>query len=106
MRNLSRLQDPIVSIDGPIEGVTVGSIIAAMIYRGASPDPIHAIELAKQIRYSKNGLALEDADFKLVEACVMNDTTHANFAKAQAIEVIRNADVVELEPNRAERRKK
>lgn len=111
MKKLTTLPNPVMDMDGKPMDVTLGTLISGMVYRAASPDPVHAVELAKKIRHSKNGLVLEDNDFQLVEQCVNSDQSTANFAKAQAIEALRRADVVDLnadgatKPNRAARRK-
>lgn len=94
MKSLTGLREPLLTLDGEtvIENgavITAGRLLANAVARGASDDPVRAMDIAMKL-YSANGkeVELEDADFALVTECLKADQMMSNIAKAHCVRAL------------------
>ena len=105
MKKLNGLTNPVTGLDGqPIvnqvgehpDGTpilvpeTAGRMMANVLARGQSNDPIKAMMVAMQIHGAK-AVELEDADFALVQEAVDKDQLLTNLGKAALLTVLNGA---------------
>lgn len=105
MKKLNGLTNPVTGLDGqPIvnqvgahpDGTpilvpeTVGRMMANVLARGQSNDPVKAMMIAMQI-YGTKAVELEDADFALVKEAVDGDKLLTNLGKAALLTALNSA---------------
>ena len=96
MRKLTGLSEEVCGLDGTalIENgrvITVGFLIANALARGASAEPIRAMDIALRVYNADGVLELEDADFALAREAVEKDTLMSNLAKAPTLKFLTKA---------------
>jgi len=95
LKKLNSLQNPVLGLDGkPILdeiGIqTTGRMLANVISRAQSADPVRAMMLAMRI-HSEKAVDLEDADFTLVKEAVDKDQLLTNLGKAVLLNALNGA---------------
>lgn len=100
MKKLAGLAANVLGLDGvpiivggtPEKPVyeTVGRMIANVLARGQSDDPVRAMMVALEIHSSK-AVDLEDADFELVTESVNKDQLLTNLGKAACLKALNGA---------------
>jgi len=95
MKKLNSLTNPITGLDGaPIMdeiGVqTVGRMLANVLARGQSADPVKAMMVAMQI-HSQKSVDLEEAEFAFVKEAVEKDVMLTNLGKAAMLTALDGA---------------
>lgn len=91
MKKLTGLTKPVDDLDGnPIPGETVGKMMANVLARAQSDDPVRAMMIAMQI-YKEKSVDLEDADFALVHETVNTDRLLTNLGRAALLTALNGA---------------
>lgn len=82
--------NPVAEADG--RPTTIKMLLANVIARGQSNEPIRAVELALRIYHAEDGsVELEDADFNLAKRAVEADQLTTDLAKAAILKTLLNS---------------
>ena len=98
MKTIIGLDKPISGLDGKpltdLDGkqTKVKEVIANSIARGASQNPMKAMEVAQKVYQSNNKLDLDDADVNLAKEAVEKDQIYNDMAKSGALAVLVNKE--------------
>lgn len=99
MKTLNNLKDSMLGLDGEpivyqvgnaVKPETLGRMMANVLARAQSNDPVKAMMVAMQIHGAKS-VTLEDADFTLVKEAADKDTQLTNLGKAALLTALNGA---------------
>lgn len=99
MKKLNSLTNPLMGLDGEplvvqsgtdLVPETVGRMMANVLARAQSDDPVKAMMIAMQIHGAKS-VDLEDADFALLNGAVKEDKLLTNLGKAALLTALEGA---------------
>lgn len=97
MKNLTKLQEPVLGLEGgPIaeagKVITPAVIIGNSLMRSQAQDAIRADELAREIYHSSGSrFLIEDTDWQMALDAVNDDQLLTTLAKAAALRVLNGA---------------
>lgn len=90
MKTLNSLSDPIIALNGQGIGELTGELLANVIARGVSDNPVRAMKVAMRIHDCPTLLELEDADWEIASEAVKADKQLTNLGKAVCMKALAN----------------
>ena len=90
-KTITGLDQQVTFIDGTPVGATVGRVLANSVARGVHSEAALATDIALRLLKAEKEITLDKMEFGIVQQCVTQDQTTANFAKTRMLAALDDA---------------